>query len=98
MTLGKSFHLNGLQYHHLQNGNNSLFTQSIQEKTAPPTHWLQQLINTDQILGRRASWYCKVKFFNEFIAELAFIVLKGNGGRAAGKRTVGTLSRVAAVV
>jgi len=98
VTLGKSFHSNGLQHLHLQIGNNPLCTQSTREKTAPPTHCSQPLINTDQIRGRRASWYCKEKFLDEFIAELAFVVLKGSGGRAAGKRTVGTLGGVAAVV
>lgn len=98
VTLGKSFHFNGLQYLHLQPGTNHLFTQSTQERTAPPTHWLQQLVTTDQILRRRAGWDRKEEFLDEFIAELAVIVQRGEGGTGAGKRTVGTLGLVAAVV
>lgn len=54
------------------------------------------VINTDQVGGGRASWYCEEKLLDELIAGLAFIVLKERG--AAGKRAVGALCRIAAVV
>lgn len=98
VTLSKSLHLHRLRYLHLQTGNDSLFSWSTQEETTPLTRCSQQLINTDPVLGRGTSWYREEKFLDEFIAELALVVLKGNGGRAAGKRTVGTLGGVAAVV
>lgn len=63
-----------------------------------PTYSLLTAVNTDLILGRGASWYCKEEFLEEFIAGLAVIGLQGPRGRAAAKGTVGTLGPIAAVV
>lgn len=95
VILGKSLHLNGLQLLHPQTWNNSYFTQSTQSHL-PTSPRGAAVINTDHVGGGRASWYCEEKLLDELIAGLAFIALKER--RAAGKRAVGALCRIAAVV